>query len=291
MEVFKNQIKIIKETNYIFSDPAKFKENFTIPKKNKEILITVDDGFESFYFEAWPYLKKNRIPFILFVSTEPVGKKGYMTWKQIREIESEKFAFIGHHSHTHDYLIDDTNDIFIKDIEKANKIFLKELGYIPNLFSYPFGEYSKFMRDYIAQNFDYAFGQHSGVIDVNKDKFELPRFPMNEHYGEIDRFKSIINTFPLEYDQIFPKEKKLTQENNPPKFEVKFFKDQKNLENINCYSNELDEWKKSDTNFNDYILTINFRGPFYPRRGRINCSLNDNGKWRWFGVQFPIKDN
>ena len=291
MEVFKNQIKIIKESNYVFSNPAKFKENFTIPKKNKEILITVDDGFESFYFEAWPYLKKNRIPFILFVSTEPVGKKGYMTWKQIREIESEKFAFIGHHSHTHDYLIDDTNDIFIKDIEKANKIFLKELGYIPNLFSYPFGEYSKFMRDYIAQNFDYAFGQHSGVIDVNKDKFELPRFPMNEHYGEIDRFKSIINTFPLEYDQIFPKEKKLTQKNNPPKFKVKFFKDQKNLENINCYSNELDEWKKSDTNFNDYILTIKFRGPFYPRRGRINCSLNDNGKWRWFGIQFPIKDN
>ena len=291
MEVFKNQIKIIKEKNYIFSDPAKFKENFTIPKKNKEILITVDDGFESFYIEAWPYLKKNRIPFILFVSTEPVGKKGYMTWKQIREIESEKFAFIGHHSHTHDYLIDDTNDIFINDIEKANKIFLKELGYIPNLFSYPFGEYSRFMRDYISQNFDYAFGQHSGVIDVNKDKFELPRFPMNEHYGEIDRFKSIINTFPLEYDQIFPKEKKLTQENNPPKFEVKFFKDQKNLENINCYSNELDEWKKSDTNFNDYILTIKFRGPFYPRRGRINCSLNDNGKWRWFGTQFLIKDN
>jgi peptidoglycan/xylan/chitin deacetylase (PgdA/CDA1 family) len=291
MEVFKNQIKIIKESNYVFSNPAKFKENFSIPKKNKEILITVDDGFESFYFNAWPYLRKNRIPFILFVSTEPVGKKGYMTWKQIREIESEKFAFIGHHSHTHDYLIDDTSDIFIKDIEKANKIFLKELGYIPNLFSYPFGEYSRFMRDYISENFDYAFGQHSGVIDVNKDKFELPRFPMNEHYGEIDRFKSIINTFPLEYDQIFPKEKKLTQENNPPRFEVKFFKNQKNLENINCYSNELDEWKKSDTNFNNYILTINFRGPFYPRRGRINCSLNDNGKWRWFGVQFPIKDN
>ena len=291
MEVFKNQIKIIKESNYVFSNPAKFKENFSIPKKNKEILITVDDGFESFYFNAWPYLRKNRIPFILFVSTEPVGKKGYMTWKQIREIESEKFAFIGHHSHTHDYLIDDTSDIFIKDIEKANKIFLKELGYIPNLFSYPFGEYSRFMRDYISENFDYAFGQHSGVIDVNKDKFELPRFPMNEHYGEIDRFKSIINTFPLEYDQIFPKEKKLTQENNPPRFEVKFFKNQKNLENISCYSNELDEWKKSDTNFNDYILTIKFRGPFYPRRGRINCSLNDNGKWRWFGIQFPIKDN
>ena len=291
MDIFKNQIEIIKSTNYVFSDPSKFIKNFHIPKKNKEILITIDDGFESFYIEAWPYLKKNKIPFILFISTEPVGKKGYMTWKQIREIESENFAFIGHHSHTHNYLVDTTNDLFIKDIEQANKIFLKELGHIPNLFSYPFGEYSELMRDYISHNFDYAFGQHSGVIDVNKDKFELPRFPINEHYGELKRFNSIINSFPLEYEQLFPKEKKLTNKTNPPKFEVKFFKNQKNIENINCYSNELNEWKKSDTSFNNHILTIKFRGAFYPRRGRINCSLNDNGKWRWFGIQFPVKDN
>jgi len=290
MDVFKDQIEIIKKSNYVLSNPAKFKENFKIPKKNKEILITIDDGFESFYLEAWPYLKKDKIPFILFISTEPVGKKGYMDWKQIKEVESEEFAFIGHHSHTHNYLIDDTNDIFIEDIEKANKIFLKKLGYVPNLFSYPFGEYSKFMRDYISQNFDYAFGQHSGVIDINKDKFELPRFPINENYGELKRFKSIINSFPLEYDQLFPKEKKLTKETNPPIFEVKFFKEQKNIKDINCYSNELNEWKKSDINFKDLTLTIKFRGPFSPRRGRVNCSLNDNGKWRWFGVQFPIKD-
>ena len=58
--------------------------------------------FSLFTYEAWPYLKENKIPFILFVSTEPVGKRGYMTWDQIREIESEEFAFIGHHSHTHE---------------------------------------------------------------------------------------------------------------------------------------------------------------------------------------------
>ena len=291
MDIFKNQIKIIKKSNYVFSDPSKFNKKFQTPKKNKEILITIDDGFESFYLEAWPHLKKNKIPFILFISTEPVGKKGYMTWDQIKEIEIEKFVFIGHHSHTHNYLIDGTHDIFIEDIKKANKIFLKELGYIPNLFSYPFGEYSKFMRDYISQNFNYAFGQHSGVIDVNKDKFELPRFPINENYGDLKRFKSVINSFPLEYDQLFPKEKKLTKNTNPPEFKVKFFKEQKNIKNVNCYSNELNEWKKSNTNFNNQILTIRFRGPFSPRRGRVNCSLNDNGKWRWFGIQFPIQDN
>ena len=291
MEIFKEHIEIIKKSNFDFHNPNNFEEQFKIPKLEKEILITIDDAFESFYTEAWPYLKENKIPFILFVSTEPVGKRGYMTWEQIKEVERNEFANIGHHSHTHEYLIDVSNEEFILDIETANKIFLRELGYIPNLFSYPFGEYSKFMKDYISKNFKYAFGQHSGVIDLNKDKFELPRFPINEKYGEIKRFKSIINYFPLEYKRILPEEKQLFENTNPPNFKVEFFKEQKNLSNINCYSNEGDVWEKSKTSFANNSLTIEFREPFKPRRGRINCSLNDNGKWRWFGVQFPIKNN
>ena len=82
-----------------------------------------------------------------------------------------------------------------------------------------------------------AFGQHSGVIDSNKEKFELPRFPINENYGEMKRFKSIINTFPLEYKNLYPKEKKLSAGNNPPQFSIEFFEEQKNIDNINCYSN------------------------------------------------------
>ncbi len=289
MDIFEKHINIIKNSDFSFHNPNNFDEQFKTPKQKKEILITIDDAFESFYTEAWPYLKENKIPFILFVSTEPVGKRGYMTWEQIKEVENNDFANIGHHSHTHEYLIDVSNEEFILDIETANKIFLKELGYIPSLFSYPFGEYSKFMKDYISKNFKYAFGQHSGVIDLNKDKFELPRFPINEKYGELKRFKSIINYFPLEYKKIFPEEKQLFENTNPPGFKVEFFTEQKNLSNINCYSNEGDVWKKSKTNFANNSLTIEFREPFKPRRGRINCSLNDNGKWRWFGVQFPIK--
>ena len=291
VEIFKKQIEIIKKSNYDFNNPRYFIEKFDTPKLKKKILITIDDAFQSFYLEAWPYLKKNKIPFILFVSTKPIGKKGYMTWSQIREIESEEFVYIGHHSHTHDFLIEKTNNQFILDIEKANQVFLKELGYIPGLFSYPFGEYSKFMKEYVSQNFEFAFGQHSGVIDINKDKFELPRFPINEGYGNLKRFRSIINLSPLEYKQLLPLEKKLIKENNPPKFKVEFFKEQKNIKNITCYSNENNIWKKSKTNITNQLLTIKFRAPFKPRRGRINCSLNDNGKWRWFGIQFPIKKN
>ena len=291
MEVFLKQIQLIKDLNYSFIHPEDFEKNFNIPKKQKKILITVDDAFQSFYEVAWPFLKENRIPFILFVSTEPVGNRGYMTWEQIREVEKEKFAVIGHHSHSHEYLIDKSNEVFKEDIETANRIFNEKIGYVPSLFSYPFGEYSEFMRNYISKKFTYAFGQHSGVIDVNKEKFQLPRFPINENYGELKRFTSIIKTYPLEYKELLPVEKKLNKSNNPPSFSVEFFKDQKNIKNINCYSNEGDQWEKSNIKFNDTILNINFREAFLPRRGRINCSLNDDGKWRWFGTQFIVKDD
>ena len=57
------------------------------------------------------------------------------------------------------------------------------------------------------------------------------------------------------------------------------------------YSNDGGNWKKSNTELKNSTLNIIFEEPFMPRRGRVNCSLNDNGKWRWFGTQFTIKKN
>ena len=290
MDVFKQQIKIIKNLKYNFYNPKDLEKNFHITKVEKKILITIDDAFSSFYEVAWPYLKEEKIPFILFVSTEAIGKRGYMNWDQIKELEKENIVYIGNHSHTHDYLVDLKNDDFIKDINTANSIFIKNLGYNPIFFSYPFGEFSNLIKEYITKNFKFSFGQHSGVIDVNKDRYELPRFPINEKYGDLKRFEFLINLQPLQYKNLYPKEKYLTK-NNPPKFSVEFFEKQKNLNNINCFSDEGNQWEKSNVAFSKNILNINFREKFLFRRGRINCSLNDNGIWRWFGVQFSIKQN
>ncbi len=291
MHVFKKQIKIIKNLKYNFYDPTDLEKNFHTLKIEKKILITIDDAFSSFYEVAWPYLKKEKIPFILFVSTESVGKNGYMTWNQIKELEKENTVHIGNHSHTHSYLVSLKNEDFISDIDTSSSIFKNKLGYNPIFFSYPFGEYSSFIRKYISKNFKFSFGQHSGVIDVNKDPYELPRFPINEKYGDLKRFEFLINLYPLQYKVLYPSEKYLTNNNNPPKFLVEFFDDQKNINNINCFSDEGNKWEKSNTYFNQDTLNLNFREKFKFRRGRVNCSLNDNGVWRWFGVQFSIEQN
>ena len=94
----------------------------------------------------------------------------------------------------------------------------------------------------------------------------------------------------MEDDQLFPKEKKLTKNTNPPNFRVKFFKDQKNIRNINCFSDEGPGWKKTQITFEKNLLKLNFIDKFKFRRGRVNCSLNDEAGWRWLGIQFSIEN-
>ena len=74
MDIFKQHIQIIKNSGFKLHNPYNFKEQFSSIKLKKEILITIDDAFESFYFEAWPYLEKNKIRFVLFFLTEPGGR-------------------------------------------------------------------------------------------------------------------------------------------------------------------------------------------------------------------------
>jgi len=291
IDVFEKQLELIEKNNIEYYDPVMFDNEFNNPKKNKKILITVDDAFTSFYDNAWPILKKKKIPFILFVSTEPVGKPGYMNWDQIKEVSSYDFAFIGNHSHTHEYLLDFSYDDFERDIKNSIKIFEEKLGYNPIFFSYPFGEYNLKQTEFIEGNFKYGFGQHSGVIDLTKNRFELPRFPINEKYGELERFEFILKLFPIAYKNLKPSDKFISNDQNPPTIEIEFFKEQKNIQKINCFSNEGNEWRNSIMKFEDNILKINFREKFTFRRGRINCSLNDGNIWRWLGIQMSIEVN
>ncbi len=293
MDDFKEHLKIIKNDNIYFVNPKNFETELLNNKDKRKILLTIDDGFLSFYENAWPLLKEEKIPFILFVNTREVGSSGYMDWEQIKILDKEDFVEIGNHSHSHEYLIDEDKEIIENDILTSIEIFKKQLGKNSDFFSYPFGEYSlEFKKIIKSFGFKFAFGQHSGVMDDTKDFFELPRFPINEKYGELKRFTSLTKTLPFKYKIILPEEKYLLDSDNPPKVQVEFFKNIKNLKSLNCYSNEGNRWRNSSINFieeNTLIISINEK--FIGERGRINCSLRvDGGFWRWLGIQFVIAE-
>ena len=290
---FKKQIDLIKKTNLDFLDINELKKILIEKKeyKEKKILLTIDDAFLSFYKNAWPILKEKKIPFLLFVNTREinVNHPNYMNWDQIREIHNSKLGVIGAHSFSHDYLVKLNIEEVKKDIKQSNDDYLKELGSIPEIFSYPFGEYSFEIKKTI-KDFGYlmAFGQHSGVIHKKEDLFELPRFPINEDYGKMDRFNFVINTSPLPF-KFFKPEDKLINNNNPPNIEIEFEED---VKNINCFTNEGGKWKSSELAFleNNWIRII-LKEEFKPRRGKINCTMKlPDGTCGWFGRQFVVND-
>jgi poly-beta-1,6-N-acetyl-D-glucosamine N-deacetylase len=293
MNDFREQLKIIEEQNIIFINPLNFEKSLKSKKSKRKILLTIDDGFLSFYKNAWPVLKEKKIPFILFVNTREVGTFNYMTWDQIKELYKEDFVEIGNHSHSHEYLVDEKESLIIEDIEKSITIFKNKLGKNSDFFSYPFGEYSLNFKNIIKSlGFKYAFGQHSGVIDDTKDFFELPRFPINEKYGDLTRFKTLTKTLPLKFKNIVPAERYLTLSKNPPRVSVEFFENIRNINEISCYSNEGNKWRKSIINLIDsQNLEIEIQEKFIGERGRINCSLKEQGGfWRWLGIQFVIAE-
>jgi len=292
-KVFAEHIKEINNLKINFISFKKFEEIIKNKIDNNYLLLTIDDAFKSFYLNAWPILKNKKIPFVLFVSTREIGKQGYMTWDQIKEVDSSDLVTIGNHSHSHEYLIDWEDEKIKSDLDTSIQLFKKELGYAPTVFSYPFGEYSSNLKKIISDlNFEFAFGQHSGVIDPTKDFLELPRFPINEKYGELKRFKSILQTLPFPYKSITPENRYLKIEDNPPEVKIRFFENLINTENINCYSNEGNVWRKSDIQFiNKNELKILLKEKFKSERGRINCSLWEEGsKWRWLGIQYVIAE-
>ena len=125
LDVFKEQIKIIESENIKFVDPKKFKELLNNNKKERKVLLTIDDGLLSFY-KTWPILKQKEIPFILFVNTREVGSFNYMDWDQIKDVSNSEFVTIGNHSHSHEYLVEETPEKIKEDLITSKKLFKKK---------------------------------------------------------------------------------------------------------------------------------------------------------------------
>jgi peptidoglycan/xylan/chitin deacetylase (PgdA/CDA1 family) len=248
--------------------------------------ISIDDADESFFEVAWPLFKKNNIPVTLFVTTGTIvnNNKSYLNWDEIRKLKEEGVT-IGAHSHTHAHMPDLSIDEVKKEIEISNKIFLKELGEIPSLFAYPYGETSNEIIDLIKNyKFKVAFGQHSGIINETSNMYYLPRFSLNEKYGEIDRVKFAASSKGLGVYDFIPTSPTIKE--NPPFIGFSLL-DERLSTSLNCFIFDMKgQVEKEIFKFNERV-EIRLKRELSKGRSRINCTAKDSqGNWRWFGHQF-----
>ncbi len=254
------------------------------------ISFSIDDAYESFYLNAWPKFRENNIPVTLFISTEIIDNKtnGYMTWDQIRNFINEG-GQVGQHTSSHIHMPLNSKETVKKDILNSHKSFVKELGFIPELFAYPYGETSKEVINILKEfNISHAFGQHSGVISIYDNEYYLPRFSLNEQFGDLDRFIFAVKSLPLIIKDFMPSEMYLT-DNLKPKIE---FSIESNIDinQLNCFANTGGNWSSQKiTNITEKRVQIILDDSFKSGRGRINCTVQRDKNWHWFGYQFLIK--
>ncbi len=67
----------------------------------KSVLITVDDGWESFHRHAFPLLQRHGLPATLFVTTDIVGTRDGLSWAQLRELARSGLVEIQAHGKSH----------------------------------------------------------------------------------------------------------------------------------------------------------------------------------------------
>ena len=247
--------------------------------------ISVDDADKSFLEVGWPLFKKNNIPVTLFVTTGTISNnQKYINWDQIR-ILKEEGVVIGAHSHTHAHMPDISIEEVRNEIETSNKIFLKELGEIPTLFAFPYGETTDEIIELVKEfKFKVAFGQHSGIINETSNMYYLPRFSLNERYGEIDRVKFAASSKGLGVYDFIPKNPTIKQ--NPPFIGFSLLDDKK-AQSLDCFIfDSKGQVNREIYKFNERI-EIRLSRELSPGRSRMNCTVKDSdGNWRWFGHQF-----
>lgn len=255
------------------------------PLPDRTIGITIDDAFRSVYEEAFPRLKRAGLPFTLFVATEPIdhGLPDFMTWDQVREMRDAGVTIAGH-SHSHLHMVAAGLAASRQDIQESSRRFKAELGFVPRLFAYPFGEASlemmKMARDSGAE---FAFGQNSAVLNRTSNPHLLPRFPFNEAYGDLDRFRLIANALPLPVRDIAPADPLL--HDNPPAFGFTVADEIETLDSLSCYYSG--QGGARIEKLGPRRVEVRFKEQFPPGRSRVNCTLpGPDGRWRWFGVQF-----
>ena len=250
---------------------------------DRTVGITVDDAYRSVYEKAWPVFREHNLPFTVFVSTEQLdsGYSNYMTWDMVREL-SKAGVTIGGHSQNHAHLPDFDLDRVKAELANSAARFKEELGYVPDVFAYPYGEANAEVIAAVKEaGYRAAFGQQSGAMHTGSDFMYLPRFALNEHYGAMDRFNLAANSLPLVVSDITPADYTLTR--NPPAFG---FTLEEPSPSMNCYPSE---GEPTMSRLGDQRVEIRLNGPVSSGRWRINCTaMGTNSRWQWFGMLYTV---
>ena len=195
LDVFAAQLSFLRDQDFRVPTLGEALEQLDSDRglSGRTVVLTVDDGHQSFLTGALPILRHFGFAVTLFINTDSVGRPGYMTWDDLIGLAAEGME-IGNHSASHAYFLNVSTseqlNFFKRDVERAQEAFQTRLGWRPRLFAYPFGEYLPAWESTLRElGFKAAAAQNSGVVYRGSPRYTLPRYPMGGPYATLEGFR------------------------------------------------------------------------------------------------------
>ncbi|MFZ5800483.1 MAG: polysaccharide deacetylase family protein [Candidatus Omnitrophota bacterium] len=195
---FRRQMEFLKNNRYLVpqfpSTPAT--QSLRLERRRLEhwgtAVITFDDGYASNYTLALPILKEFGFTAVFFITTDNIGREGYMTAKEIKKA-SDSGITIGSHGMSHRFLTELKDSEVDKELQYS-KISLEEIiGKPVSLFSAPGGFYNRRIKQRVkAAGYSAVYTSEFGVNKPGCDPFCLKRIPVKSATTMTD-FQRLLN--------------------------------------------------------------------------------------------------
>ncbi len=208
-ELFREHMAFLKEHGYqttTFKNYFLEREKAVNSSRQKQVIITFDDGLGSVYQNAFPILKEFSFSAVVFVVTNLVGAKAewfnrdrnlivsrllsklnfsedernteeermkmfsdesLLTWAEIREMDSYGLEFQSH-GHSHSFLSLASAEELEHEVKTSKRILEKELKCKINWFCYPYGDFDNAALFLALEKTGYEGAVKADWVPLNK---------------------------------------------------------------------------------------------------------------------------
>ena len=108
----------------------------------KQVSLSFDDGHASDYELVLPLLQSHNATATFFIVPDLIGKHGYLSWQQVRQLQEAKME-IGSHSLSHPYLTRLSKEQLLIELQHSKDQIEQNIGVELKSFAYPYGDCSQ----------------------------------------------------------------------------------------------------------------------------------------------------
>ncbi len=288
LERFEGHLQFLKNNGYTVLPLGDALERMEEGHQGEKLAaLTIDDGYSSVLSGALPLLEEYGYKATIFICTDQVGKGNSLSWKALQDLQ-QKGHEIGHHSHSHEHFLDhppeEIAEAFEEDLRQGEALFREQLGKVPDLYAYPYGEYTSSMQE-VLREYDYraAAAQRSGVIGPESDRFALPRFPMAAQYGRVEKFREKASMHPLGVTREDPADV-ILRDRKPPTLRITVEEPAINPNGLQCFVDGRQDCSLTVVKEDPLVLEVKATRDLTDRRTlyTITAPSRDGTVWHWY---------